>query len=216
MRGGRSGIAVAQNAQGHMFYQKLCSRIANGPISGHLNYPLLPNNRNSDVKISKHVANSHLGTAYPLSVQCNEKFPGIYPRKRSVKRECNFSSRHSLGGSFLQRAEDRIGVGYWQSLQSEHVRVNRTRAFYKSEEYDITEPKVDSLKSTEIPSEAVLVEGDVQGTTPWWQKFPKRWVIVLLCFASFLLCNMDRVSIFSPFFLCLLVSLDFTKFFKVV
>lgn len=29
---------------------------------------------------------------------------------------------------------------------------------------------------------------------PWWQEFPKRWVIVLLCFSAFLLCNMDRVN----------------------
>lgn len=29
---------------------------------------------------------------------------------------------------------------------------------------------------------------------PWWEEFPKRWVIVLLCFSAFLLCNMDRVS----------------------
>ena len=27
------------------------------------------------------------------------------------------------------------------------------------------------------------------------EKFPKRWIIVLLCFVSFLLCNMDRVSL---------------------
>ena len=28
----------------------------------------------------------------------------------------------------------------------------------------------------------------------WWHVFPKRWVIVILCFSAFLLCNMDRVS----------------------
>ncbi|XP_057430815.1 sodium-dependent phosphate transport protein 1, chloroplastic [Lotus japonicus] len=28
----------------------------------------------------------------------------------------------------------------------------------------------------------------------WWQVFPKRWVIVILCFSAFLLCNMDRVN----------------------
>uniref|UniRef100_A0A7N0UM98 Major facilitator superfamily (MFS) profile domain-containing protein n=1 Tax=Kalanchoe fedtschenkoi TaxID=63787 RepID=A0A7N0UM98_KALFE len=27
-----------------------------------------------------------------------------------------------------------------------------------------------------------------------WQDFPKRWVIVILCFSAFLLCNMDRVN----------------------
>lgn len=29
---------------------------------------------------------------------------------------------------------------------------------------------------------------------PWWEEFPKRWVIVILCFSAFLLCNMDRVN----------------------
>lgn len=33
----------------------------------------------------------------------------------------------------------------------------------------------------------------------WWEGFPKRWVIVFLCFSAFLLCNMDRVNPFlSP------------------
>ncbi|KAJ0914339.1 putative major facilitator superfamily, MFS transporter superfamily [Helianthus annuus] len=39
-------------------------------------------------------------------------------------------------------------------------------------------------------SEVVLI-GE---TKPWWEQFPKRWVIVLLCFSAFLLCNMDRVN----------------------
>lgn len=29
---------------------------------------------------------------------------------------------------------------------------------------------------------------------PWWKQIPKRWVIVILCFFAFLLCNMDRVN----------------------
>lgn len=51
---------------------------------------------------------------------------------------------------------------------------------------------VDSLKSTE--GEAVLA-------SPWWEQFPKRWVIVILCFTAFLLCNMDGVSAFKISFL---------------
>ncbi|XP_076906804.1 ascorbate transporter, chloroplastic-like [Bidens hawaiensis] len=39
-------------------------------------------------------------------------------------------------------------------------------------------------------SEVVLI-GE---TKPWWEQFPKRLVIVLLCFSAFLLCNMDRVN----------------------
>ncbi|GLU18814.1 hypothetical protein SLE2022_350930 [Rubroshorea leprosula] len=32
------------------------------------------------------------------------------------------------------------------------------------------------------------------GLIPCWEQFPKRSVIVILCFSAFLLCNMDRVD----------------------
>ncbi|TKY47126.1 Sodium-dependent phosphate transport protein 1 [Spatholobus suberectus] len=35
---------------------------------------------------------------------------------------------------------------------------------------------------------------DAEVEAKWWQVFPKRWVIVILCFSAFLLCNMDRVN----------------------
>ncbi|CAJ1819588.1 unnamed protein product [Sphenostylis stenocarpa] len=73
-------------------------------------------------------------------------------------------------------------------------KVNPARVHYKSEEYDITESEVNPLASTEGTGEAILVEGNVPQVSSWWQQFPKRWVIVLLCFAAFLLCNMDRVN----------------------
>ncbi|CAI8607304.1 unnamed protein product [Vicia faba] len=73
-------------------------------------------------------------------------------------------------------------------------KVNRFRACYKSEDNDIEEPKIDRLQSTEGTGEAILLEGNLNQISPWWQQFPKRWVIVLLCFTAFLLCNMDRVS----------------------
>ncbi|KAL9271265.1 Sodium-dependent phosphate transport protein 1, chloroplastic-like protein [Drosera capensis] len=37
-------------------------------------------------------------------------------------------------------------------------------------------------------------EGKGEGVVVWWEEFPKRWVIVVLCFSAFLLCNMDRVN----------------------
>lgn len=187
-RGERSSISVLWNARGNMRNQKLCSPMANGLISEHANCSMLHVWGNSDEKALKHIE-------HPLFLQCNEKFNRIYPWKRiSVKCECYFSSRHSVGGWFQPRAEDSISTSKGKALQSPDVKEDRICAFYKSEEYDITEAKVDSLKSTEIPSEAVLLDGDLQETSPWWEKFPKRWVIVLLCFAAFLLCNMDRVN----------------------
>ncbi|XP_023754258.1 ascorbate transporter, chloroplastic [Lactuca sativa] len=75
--------------------------------------------------------------------------------------------------------------------QPRHTTINRIRANYKSEEYDVAGTDLDSLvvSSEGGASEAVLV-GEIQETN----QFPKRWVIVLLCFSAFLLCNMDRVN----------------------
>ncbi|CAH9123739.1 unnamed protein product [Cuscuta epithymum] len=61
-------------------------------------------------------------------------------------------------------------------------------ADFKCDEHDIT-GALEPLVSPES-SDVLMTEG----TKPWWEQFPKRWVIVLLCFAAFLLCNMDRVN----------------------
>ncbi|OEL29965.1 Ascorbate transporter, chloroplastic [Dichanthelium oligosanthes] len=66
----------------------------------------------------------------------------------------------------------------------------RRRADCKAEQYEIT----GSLFSpSEDPVDAIPI-GDTSDISSWWQQFPKRWTIVLLCFFSFLLCNMDRVN----------------------
>ncbi|KAJ9188325.1 hypothetical protein P3X46_003691 [Hevea brasiliensis] len=110
------------------------------------------------------------------------KFLSTYPQQRSLGR-CECSSYPSVCNW------SRLKQRHWQHF--EYVKVNRTCAYHKSEEYDITEAAVDSLKSAEGSIEAVLIEGNLQ---PCWQQFPKRWVIVLLCFMAFLSCNMDRVN----------------------
>lgn len=194
-KGERSGISVLRNTQGNTWNQRLRSPMANGLLSEHANCSMLHVWGNSDEKALKHIANCHTGKEHPLFLQCNEKFNRIYPWKRTNNKcECYFSSRHSLGGWFQPKAEDRIGTRKGKSPQSLDVKEDRICAFYKSDEYDITEAKVDSPQSTEIPSEAVLLDGDLQETSPWWEQFPKRWVVVLLCFSAFLLCNMDRVN----------------------
>lgn len=194
-KGERSGISVLRNTQGNTWNQRLRSPMANGLLSEHANCSMLHVWGNSDEKALKHIANCHTGKEHPLFLQCNEKFNRIYPWKRTNNKcECYFSSRHSLGGWFQPKAEDRIGTRKGKSPQSLDVKEDRICAFYKSDEYDITEAKVDSPQSTEIPSEAVLLDGDLQETSPWWEQFPKRWAVVLLCFSAFLLCNMDRVN----------------------
>jgi ACS family sodium-dependent inorganic phosphate cotransporter len=59
----------------------------------------------------------------------------------------------------------------------------------KSEPYEILETVPESVKL----EEDALDDAGLDSTVPWWEEFPKRWVIVILCFSAFLLCNMDRV-----------------------
>ncbi|KAL0419265.1 UNVERIFIED_CONTAM: Sodium-dependent phosphate transport protein 1, chloroplastic [Sesamum radiatum] len=72
-------------------------------------------------------------------------------------------------------------------------RIGRVAADVKSEPYDIAESPPESVQFGKV----ILADddgGDDASAVPWWEQFPKRWVIVLLCFSAFLLCNMDRVS----------------------
>lgn len=110
--------------------------------------------------------------------------------QRRAKGICNACSRYSHSSWILPRKLDAHGF-VAQHQHSKHPTVNGIRADYKSEEFDITEAKLESLVTPE--GEAALVE-EFDQTKPWWEQFPKRWVMVLLCFAAFLLCNMDRVS----------------------
>lgn len=67
------------------------------------------------------------------------------------------------------------------------------RADVKSERLDVAESAPESVQFQQVV--AAEDGGDEEAiTVPWWELFPRRWVIVLLCFSAFLLCNMDRVS----------------------
>lgn len=129
---------------------------------------------------------------YPLStafrIAGNYKVGG--PQRR-VKGICNVCSRFSRNSWILPRKLETPSFVSGQHQQSKRRTVNGIRADYKSEEFDIAEAKLESLVTPE--GEAALVEGFDQ-TKHWWEQFPKRWVMVLLCFAAFLLCNMDRVN----------------------
>ncbi|VVB06799.1 unnamed protein product [Arabis nemorensis] len=113
----------------------------------------------------------------------------------SLQASLQHELRHERSfGCFLQPRMD-CRIRFRNSIKEcGNSKINRSRAYYKSEESDITEGVVDSLPSADGSAEAILVEGNLQNASPWWQQFPRRWVIVLLCFASFLLCNMDRVN----------------------
>lgn len=94
---------------------------------------------------------------------------------------------------------EKHGIDDKKSRKFEQIKINRMRADYKSSDFEASGPLRDSIKSSDSSGEVVL-EGN-GNAIPWWEQFPKRWVIVLLCFAAFLLCNMDRVSYFLVLFM---------------
>lgn len=71
------------------------------------------------------------------------------------------------------------------SAASAKRRDGRVWADVKSKGYEVAKVK-EALND--------VVEGSADSGGAWWEEFPKRWVIVVLCFTAFLLCNMDRVS----------------------
>lgn len=110
---------------------------------------------------------------------------------------CSFVSSSPYGSNNVEQREVYgLGLNRRKHAQPEVAKANKFRVSYKAEEFNISETNIDSLQSTEGTGEAILLEGNLQQVSPWWQQFPKRWVIVLLCFSAFLLCNMDRVSNF--------------------
>ncbi|XP_010544389.1 PREDICTED: ascorbate transporter, chloroplastic-like isoform X1 [Tarenaya hassleriana] len=156
------------------------------------------------VRLNERKRLSITGSEYTVRNMLNQEFSTQISNALCIGRQPHhLSLRASLGhelvvsrrvGSFLQPRINH-SVGFKNSVkQCRIAKLNRSRAYYKSEEHDITETNMESLQSADGSAEAVLVEGSLQDASPWWQLFPKRWVIVLLCFASFLLCNMDRVN----------------------
>nr|GMD22278.1 sodium-dependent phosphate transport protein 1, chloroplastic [Ipomoea batatas]GMD27105.1 sodium-dependent phosphate transport protein 1, chloroplastic [Ipomoea batatas] len=107
----------------------------------------------------------------------------IFP-KRSFSSRSHAHTLFEFGSPFLPGRGVRRGL----------IRRTSWRAWadVKSKTYGISESVPDSLKFEDALNDAVLTEDEDDGETV--SGFPKRWVIVLLCFSAFLLCNMDRVS----------------------
>ncbi|CAM8935584.1 unnamed protein product [Rhodiola kirilowii] len=106
----------------------------------------------------------------------------------------SFSDLAFDGRLTAQRKLGNIFYGTGRCKKFQISKVNRTRAGYRSEDNEITGSDLNSLNTSEGAGEAVLAGGSTSVASPWWQQFPKRWLIVVLCFAAFLLCNMDRVN----------------------
>ncbi|KAK8452930.1 hypothetical protein SEVIR_5G198900v4 [Setaria viridis] len=118
-------------------------------------------------------------------------FHGASMKRRVVSRvECFLSSDPINSGWLKPRRWENFNSLESACVQPEYKLPIRTRADCKAEQYEITGSP---LSPSDVPAEAVRI-GDTNEVSPWWQEFPKRWTIVLLCFFAFLLCNMDRVN----------------------
>ncbi|CAL0318384.1 unnamed protein product [Lupinus luteus] len=115
---------------------------------------------------------------------------------KAGRKSHSYLSSSTYGTSnIMQREVYGLGLRKRKHTQHELGKATNIRVQYKSDEqYDVAETKMDPLPSPEGTGEAILVEGNLQQVSPWSHQFPKRWVIVLLCFSAFLLCNMDRVN----------------------
>lgn len=119
----------------------------------------------------------------------------LVPRKdfgADLKTKRRFKLRvFSLEGAGILRVSPRK-LGELEGLIRR--KVGKVYADVKSEPYDVDNPAPELVKFQDLSNEAVLEKDGLESTIPWWEEFPKRWVIVILCFSAFLLCNMDRVN----------------------
>ena len=197
-RGERSGLVIAQYDQGSIGHHSLCTARNRGYRCRYTSRPVLHAIGSSEINPWKSVGTFNEREHSPsMSLQSGKMCCSNIPKQRiRVKRDCSLSTNPSCSTWSWFRESNKLDIRNGLFHNSANVKINRTCAYYKSEEYDITDAKVDSLTSRDGSGEALLVEGNLEEASPWWQQFPKRWVIVLLCFAAFLLCNMDRVSTF--------------------
>ncbi|XP_022896385.1 ascorbate transporter, chloroplastic isoform X1 [Olea europaea var. sylvestris] len=190
-RGEPLGVSAVQCVNRKFFCNKLY--LPRG-LCGYTYYSSLHTSGRSNSKCLRSKSPSHVEAFLSVSQLLNENF--IFINRRQRMRgicQCSLFEACFNDNSIHPRKLDNLGFIDRHVLSSKHTIVTRTRADFKSEEHDITGTELESVGSSEMASEAALHEGNEQ-SQPWWKQFPKRWVIVMLCFASFLLCNMDRVN----------------------
>ncbi|CAL5386497.1 unnamed protein product [Camellia sinensis] len=107
------------------------------------------------------------------------------PRKSQFRLHFRFRFHVSRGISVTKKGlVRRRGIG-------------KVWAEVKSEQYDVADSVPQAVKFKDSLSDVVLDDLDdaaAAAAVSWREEFPKRWVIVILCFSAFLLCNMDRVN----------------------
>ncbi|XP_010923100.1 probable anion transporter 1, chloroplastic isoform X2 [Elaeis guineensis] len=111
------------------------------------------------------------------------------------------------GGAPLEGGRISRSIDPWRSECSCRRRkaVRRARTRGADLQSEVSDSSPESINFRETLSEAVSPprEEEEEEEEDGWvaavsslglDKFPKRWVIVILCFSAFLLCNMDRVN----------------------
>ncbi|KAH6756451.1 Major facilitator superfamily protein [Perilla frutescens var. hirtella] len=192
---GHSSISAVQYVNKKMF----CSKLYHPRASFSFRYVCqfsIPARDQLNREVPKSNSRSHvnLDPALVISHQTSKKVKSLNKRVKSRGvLECCLSSAYSDASWIQSRKLDKLGFNDGQKPPSKHSTVMRTRAEFKSEEHDVTRTELETLVSSEGENEASSLEGP-EPAKPWWKQFPKRWVMVLLCFAAFLLCNMDRVN----------------------
>ncbi|CAH1418154.1 unnamed protein product [Lactuca virosa] len=137
------------------------------------------------------------GRALPISLYSSPKRQR--PPDTSVSR--NSGSNLNFKLHFRVRVQFLSGSSVHVLLNGSRGRNQfwKVRSDVKSEPYEISKSAPESFKFKEKLGVDVVSKDDdgdefVVNAVPWWEEFPKRWTIVILCFSAFLLCNMDRVN----------------------
>ncbi|KAM6601116.1 hypothetical protein CsatA_020725 [Cannabis sativa] len=193
-RGERSGIVTVRYGQERIGNRTLCT-LGNNIYRSNYTYGQVlhatgSSEKNQWMSIGKFNERQH-----PPSLQSSKRCCSKISKQR-VRAICDSSLSPNASCSTWSkfRVLNNLDVRNEVFHKSANVRINRTCAYYKSEDYDINDANVEPRVSVDGSGEAVLVNGNLQEASSWWQQFPKRWVIVVLCFCAFLLCNMDRVN----------------------
>ncbi|KAK1426840.1 hypothetical protein QVD17_15520 [Tagetes erecta] len=136
------------------------------------------------------------GRSLPISPYSPSKH--LRPPDTSVCRKqlISFNSNSNSNFHFRCKLQFLSGVDVFMNrsrLGSNQVW--RIRSDVRSESCEVSKSAPGSFKFKEkLKVEVVERDGNGDEFAPWWEEFPKRWTIVVLCFSAFLLCNMDRVN----------------------
>lgn len=206
-RGRAAFLASSSSSPGKQQHDTMMMMIKYSSTSSpHTRWPvcsqLVARDRNGGT--GRHVARS---TGNQLSAQIQQPLLNSSPKRRFCNNNAGLVKRRVLSRveCFLL-SSDPVTSGWHKPknltvtglgdstnlLQPEYKVPIRKRADCRAEQYEM------AGSPSDVPAEAAVLVGDANGevasAAPWWQQFPKRWTIVVLCFFSFLLCNMDRVN----------------------